>query len=87
MFVEATPADTERRLAAAVVTRCPRLSIELTLSELLTAIRRGQGLEDDQTLLIVVDQFEQWLQTNEITENAELVSCVSQCDGVRFKFF
>ena len=83
VFVEATPADTERRLAAAVVARCQRLSTELTLSELLTAIRRGQGLEDDQTLLIVVDQFEQWLQTNEITENAELVRAFRQCDGVR----
>ena len=83
VFVEATPADTERRLAAAVVARCQRLSTELTLSELLTAIRRGQGLEDDQTLLIVVDQFEQWLQTNEITENAELVRAFRQCDGAR----
>ena len=83
VFVEATPADTERRLAAAVVARCQGLSTELPLSELLAAIRRGQGLGSDRKLLIVVDQVEQWLQANEITENAELVRAFRQCDGVR----
>ena len=83
VFAEATPADTERRLATAVVARCQGLSTELPLSELLAAIRRGQGLGGDRKLLIVVDQVEQWLQANEITENAELVRAFRQCDGVR----
>ena len=83
VFVEAAPADTERRLAAAVAAKCPGVPAESPLSELLAAIRRGQGLKGDQKLFIVVDQFEQWLQANEITENAELVRAFRQCDGVR----
>ena len=83
VFVEAAPADTERRLAAAVAAKCHGLSTELPLSELMSAIRRGQGLDGNRKLLIVVDQFEQWLQANEITENAELVRAFRQCDGVR----
>jgi eukaryotic-like serine/threonine-protein kinase len=83
VFVEATPADTERRIAAGVAARCQGLSTELALSELLTAIRRGQGLGGERKLLIVVDQFEQWLQANDITENTELVRALRQCDGAR----
>ena len=83
MFVEATPTDTERRIAATVMAKCHGLSTDLTLSDLLAAIRRGQGLGGDRKLLIVVDQFEQWLQANDITETAELVRAFRQCDGAR----
>jgi eukaryotic-like serine/threonine-protein kinase len=83
VFVEATPADTERRLAVAVAGKCQGLSTELSLSQLLAAIRRGQGLGGDRKLLVVLDQFEQWLQANEISENAELVRALRQCDGAR----
>jgi hypothetical protein len=83
VFVEATPTDTERRLAASLAAKCPGLSTELPLAELLAAVRRGQGLKGDRTLLIVVDQFEQWLEANDINENAELVRAFRQCDGVR----
>ena len=43
------------------------------LAEALAALRRGQGLPAGKKVLIVLDQFEQWLHAEARTRNAELV--------------
>jgi formylglycine-generating enzyme required for sulfatase activity len=83
VFVEAAPDATEERLGAAIQKAVPGLSDDLPLSELLAAIRRGQALAEGEKLLLVLDQFEQWLHAHPAPEGTELVEALRQCDGTR----
>jgi serine/threonine protein kinase len=53
------------------------------LAELLTSVRRGAGLPQGEKLLIVIDQFEQWLHTHGADADTELTRALRQCDGAR----
>ena len=55
----------------------------LSLKETLAALRRGQGIPVGKKVLIVLDQFEQWLHAKKEEENTELVQALRQCDGGR----
>lgn len=83
-FVDASADMTERQLMMAIDRRChERLSGDLT--ELLTAIRTGAGLRPGQSLLIVIDQFEQWLHAHPDPKETQLLRALRQCDGVRLQ--
>ena len=84
VFVEATVDLTERQLAAAIDRRCSEHIGEL-LPDTLAAIRRGRGLDNGKSLLIVIDQFEQWLHAHPEPEDTELVRAIRQCDGIRVR--
>ena len=47
------------------------------------ALRRGQGIPVVQKVVIVLDQFEQWLHAKKEEQNTELVQALRQCDGGR----
>jgi formylglycine-generating enzyme required for sulfatase activity len=49
----------------------------------LAALRRGQGIPIGKKVVIVLDQFEQWLHGKKEEENTELVHALRQCDGGR----
>ncbi len=83
VYVEGAAADTETRLLNSLRKRCPDLPAQLDLADSLTAIRRGQGVAAGRKLVIVLDQFEQWLHANRNEENSELVQALRQCDGQR----
>jgi serine/threonine protein kinase len=83
VFIDAAPGATEARLGAAIRKAVPSLPIELSLSELLASIRRGQSLPSGRKLLLVLDQFEQWLHAHLAQEGTELVETLRQCDGAR----
>jgi hypothetical protein len=53
----------------------------LDLVETLAALRRGRALRPGQKVLLVLDQFEQWLFARQGQENTELVTALRQCDG------
>ncbi len=53
------------------------------LKETLAALRRGQGIPVGKKVLIVLDQFEQWLHAKKEEENTDLVQALRQCDGGR----
>ncbi len=82
IYVEATGNDTEPRLLRAIHRRIPALDGERGLKDTLTAIRRGQGLSPGKTLLLVIDQFEQWLHARDVYRNTELTAALRQCDGI-----
>ncbi len=63
VFLEATSEGTEVRLVRKLRSACPSLPQAAGLAELLVRIRRGDGLPEGQKLLIVFDQFEQWLHS------------------------
>jgi len=81
VYVEATPEETESRLLAGLRKRCPGLDPSLNLKETLAALRRGQGFGAAKKVLIVLDQFEQWLHAKKEEQNTELVQALRQCNG------
>jgi eukaryotic-like serine/threonine-protein kinase len=85
VYLEATPVDTETRLLNGLRRRCPDLPSNLSLKETMAAIRRGQTIQAGKKVLIVLDQFEQWLHAKKEEENTELVQALRQCDGGRLQ--
>src|SRR5262249_6394859 len=90
IYVEATAAETETRLLSALQKKCPPLVPALDLKETLPALRRGQGLPAGYKVLIVLDQFEQWLHARTSHEGkgpesayVRFVEALRQCDGRR----
>jgi serine/threonine protein kinase/formylglycine-generating enzyme required for sulfatase activity len=81
VYVEATGEETEARLLKGLRRQLPDLPSTLTLVESLSALRRGRYLEAGQKVLLVLDQFEQWLHARHSAENTELVQALRQCDG------
>jgi serine/threonine protein kinase/formylglycine-generating enzyme required for sulfatase activity/tetratricopeptide (TPR) repeat protein len=81
VYAEATADETEARLLKGLRRQVASLPGYLTLVESLTALRRGQFLASGQKVLLVLDQFEQWLHAKRIEENTELVQALRQCDG------
>jgi serine/threonine protein kinase len=83
VYVEATADQTETRLLHGLRKACPALPNDLDLKDTLAALRRGQGLALGRKVVIVLDQFEQWLHAKKEEENTELVQALRQCDGGR----
>jgi len=83
VYMEATAEETEARLLNGLRKGFPALPANLGLKETLAALRRAQGMPFGIKLLIVLDQFEQWLHAKKEEENGELVQALRQCDGGR----
>jgi len=83
VYLEATAEETEARLLNGLRKTCPALPANLGVKETLAALRRGQGIPVGKKVLIVLDQFEQWLHAKKEEENTDLVQALRQCDGGR----
>jgi formylglycine-generating enzyme required for sulfatase activity len=83
VYVEAAAEETETRLWNGLRKRCPTLPSDLGLKETLAALRRGQGISGGKKVLMVLDQFEQWLHAKKGEQNTELVAALRHCDGGR----
>src|SRR5205807_1925749 len=79
----ATPQDTEARLLRALYKHCPDLPAGAAPAEALMHVRRGAGLPAGKKLVVVFDQFEQWLNAHPAARAAELSEALRQCDGGR----
>ncbi|MGE3822248.1 MAG: serine/threonine protein kinase, partial [Isosphaeraceae bacterium] len=85
VFLESAPEETETRLLKGLRRVCPDLPPRTGLVDALAAVRRGRILRAGQKVLLVLDQFEQWLHAHRGEENAELVAALRQCDGERLQ--
>lgn len=85
VYLEATAAETEIRLQNGLSKRCPAFPAGLGVKEMLAALRRGQGAPRGKKVLIVLDQFEQWLHANREKLSTDLVQALRQCDGERLQ--
>ena len=84
VHVDATPDETEERLIRALRKRCPELDPSLDLPNSIAFLRRSRTFSSDAKLLIVIDQFEQWLHAiNHDDGNSELATALRHCDGSR----
>jgi serine/threonine protein kinase/formylglycine-generating enzyme required for sulfatase activity len=81
VYVEATAEETESRLLKGLRKVCPELSRRLGLVDTLAELRRGRILPHERKVLLVIDQFEQWLFAKRAEENTELVAALRHCDG------
>jgi eukaryotic-like serine/threonine-protein kinase len=81
VYVEATGEETESRLEKGLRKVCPLLPQGLGLVDSLAHLRRGGILKPEQKVLLVLDQFEQWLHARRGQENTELVAALRHCDG------
>ncbi|HVA49029.1 MAG TPA: SUMF1/EgtB/PvdO family nonheme iron enzyme [Pirellulales bacterium] len=79
IYVEAAPDETEARLLSALQKKFPILSSCANLKLAIAALRRGQCVPAGQKVLLILDQFEQWLHAE--NDAGELVPALRQCDG------
>jgi formylglycine-generating enzyme required for sulfatase activity len=80
VYVEATADDTEARLLRALRKRFPALPAGAGLVDLLARLRRG-GPPGGGKVVVVLDQFEQWLHARRAEQHTELVRALRHCDG------
>ncbi|MFO7903090.1 MAG: protein kinase domain-containing protein [Planctomycetota bacterium] len=83
IYVQAAGDDTEQRLQHRLAYQFPEFSRNTDLAGSLAEIRRGHGLEQHEKLLLVIDQFEQWLHGRKAKDQRDLLSALRQCDGHR----
>lgn len=85
VHLEATKDATEVELLGLLRKRWPDLPPELDLAETCVALRDGSLLAPDTKLLIVIDQFEQWLQGRAEEDYGALSAALHACDGARLQ--
>lgn len=83
VYVEATANETESRLLRGIRKSTGALNKDLALKDLVVAIRRGHLLAAGTKLVIILDQFEQWLHANNCEASSPLIRALRQCDGSR----
>jgi hypothetical protein len=83
LMIEARRDELEVRLANELRERFGCFSKDMSLTSMLAEVREGRALPSGEKLLIVVDQFEQWLHGWQRDCESELIAALRQCDGGR----
>jgi serine/threonine protein kinase/formylglycine-generating enzyme required for sulfatase activity len=81
VYVEATAADTETRILNGLRSRCSTLPPDIGLVDALTFVRQGKAVPVGRKVVLILDQFEQWLHGHADAEDPDLVRALRQCDG------
>lgn len=83
VYLEATHHETERRLEKFLRHACHYLAEDLSLKDMIASLRHAKATTDRRKVLIILDQFEQWLHVHgQDMETTELVAALRQADGV-----
>jgi serine/threonine protein kinase len=80
-YVEARPDGTETQLLNRLERAFPDLPPQGGLIDWLSQLRRGRGIAWDTKVLVVLDQFEQWLHDRHDYGETELAHALRHCDG------
>lgn len=81
VYVEAEPDETERRICSALRRRLPNLRPDADLAEVFAFVR----LDRAARVVIFVDQFEQWLDSNIAEPDCQMLRALRQCDGLQIQ--
>jgi hypothetical protein len=81
VYIEAASLETEARLQKGLHKACPLLSRGSGLVDSVASLRRGSILPPGRKLLLVLDQFEQWLHARAGEDDTELLAALRHCDG------
>ena len=84
LYVEATADDTENRILRGLRKALPELPDELGLVETFMTLRRFESTRG-RKVVVILDQFEQWLHARRADREAELITSLRQCDGGRLQ--
>ena len=83
IYVESTADGTLTRVLHGCRKRCAVGDDVLDLRATLAALRQGRGLAPGKKVVIILDQFEQWLHAKQDDDFSDLVQGLRQCDGGR----
>lgn len=83
VYLEATQDTTEQQLLGMLRDRLAEIPINLGLTDVLENLRYHRWLRSGEKVLIVIDQFEQWLYSHRSGFEGELLNALRQCDGRR----
>ncbi len=83
-YVEANAKHTESRLLNTLTELIEPPQTQKTLVEVMAAIRK-QAFPGNKKVIVIVDQFEQWLHAHPHMDDAELVNALRQCDGINLQ--
>ena len=83
VYLETTPTETETRLLSELRRQVPALPVDVNLPDAVAILRDDTERRSTAKLIIVLDQFEQWLEAHPDQPDAELVRALRQCDGRR----
>jgi eukaryotic-like serine/threonine-protein kinase len=84
IYVEATADHTELRLRKQVRGRFSGIPRDVEgLADLFVGLREENWLPEGRKVLVVLDQFEQWLHAHRHEREGELLDALRQCDGSR----
>ncbi len=83
VHVEATASDTELSLLKGLRRRCPDLPMDLALADSVAALAQDDMLPSGKKLLLVIDQFEQWLLAKRGEGDTGLVKALRHCEEGR----
>jgi serine/threonine protein kinase/formylglycine-generating enzyme required for sulfatase activity len=83
VYTDATLAGTEARLLADMRRKAPHIPPDCDLPGATAAIREAGAGAHGGKILLVLDQFEQWLQGHPAPQESQLVQALRQCDGRR----
>ncbi len=81
VYLEASENETGIRLLKGLRKHFPDLPADLDLPETLRELLARSGCSPKKKVVIILDQFEQWLQSNRGEEEPPLAKVLSQCDG------
>jgi serine/threonine protein kinase/formylglycine-generating enzyme required for sulfatase activity len=81
VYVESSHGETEARLGRGLRKVAPDLPETASLTDLLLSLREGQGRPLETKVVVVLDQFEQWLHAKGAESGTELAEALLQCDG------
>ncbi len=81
--ITATPKQSEAALRRELARQYPQVSELPTLTEAFIYLRDGTALPQGHKVVVIIDQFEQWLHANGRLGDSEMEMSLRQCDGSR----
>jgi hypothetical protein len=85
IHLDATPDATEQQLLQRLRKRLPGLPSDLDLPDTLGSLRQDASPLEGRKLVLILDQFEQWLHAHPVLEGQPLVQALEHCDGGRLQ--
>ncbi len=85
IYLDASADETEEHLRRQLDKHVGGLPANAGLAACCAAIRRGHRVPARHKVLIVIDQFEQWLHGKDERRRLELAQSLRQCDGGRLQ--
>ncbi len=81
VYIEASSEGTEEALFAALRREVTSLPADCSLDQAAAIVRDRMATRRGSKVLLVIDQFEHWLQRHSDLPDGELIRALRQCDG------